>query len=429
MSAAARYIGLCTATLFGALACTAAFNLAIDPYGLSRLVEIPRVNDRKPAEWEQGRLRKPLDLWRRTYDGIALGTSQVERGIDPDNPALRERGITLYNAGLSEARPYEQAILLRLAASTGHLKFALVSLDFLRYADGGGRAEFLPADWTPQHGLAESLKTLLSAGTVLDGLRTMAASWRKQPTLQYWPNGLSNVEALLREIGQPDYRATFDSTDGYYLNVAYAAMLARREELQRSGFRHAAVKDMIETARRSGVELHFFIGPSHARQAEIINLLGLDGLYEQWVSELTCLLADDVSQDPGRRPFPLWDLGGYNAMTTETVPPAGAKGAMRWYNDPTHYTYRAGRAIEERILDLPSPDGSELADFGEQVTPATVARHFDDRRRQRLRYLNAHPEIRQDVVALYRGPLPVPETLPANERSYPRCAADLRPER
>jgi hypothetical protein len=247
---AARYVALLCAVFVGVPATTAALNLLVDPYAIGPVRDIPGWNDRKPAEWSHARLRKPLDLAQQSFNAIALGTSQVERGIDPNNPALHQRGIALYNAGLSEERPFEQAILLRAAAATNRVRTALVSLDFLRYADVGGRPEFLPSDWTLWRGRVAALKSFVAGGAILDSARTVLASWRGEPTLQHLPNGLLNVEPLFDEIGQPDYRAAFDAVDGDYLNTIYVSLLKRRGELEGGGFDHAALRDLLATARR-----------------------------------------------------------------------------------------------------------------------------------------------------------------------------------
>jgi hypothetical protein len=146
------------------------------------------------------------------------------------------------------------------------------------------------------------------------------------------------------------------------------------------------------------------VTPSHARQAEIINFLGLDQLYQRWIGDLACLLADEAIAQPNRQAFSLWDFSGYNAVTTERVPPAGSPARMRWYNDPVHYTYRAGWAIVDRILGLSASEPSELSEFGEQVTVANVKQHFDKRQQGRQAYMDAQPEIRQEIEALYHGP-------------------------
>jgi hypothetical protein len=102
----------------------------------------------------------------------------------------------------------------------------------------------------------------------------------------------------------------------------------------------------------------------------------------------------------------LWDFGGYNAVTSEPVPAAGAGIRMRWFNDPVHYTTRAGRAIEDRILNLSSREPTALADFGEKIVLSAIGQHFDERRLEHRRYSDANPRTRADIAALSRGALP-----------------------
>jgi hypothetical protein len=245
MAQAEHYIWVFVAVLVVILVAAATINVLVDPYAISQLLNVSGFNDKKPGEWEHARLRKPFDLWRGQYDAIVLGTSQVERGIDPGNPALRANVIRLYNAGLSEERPFEQAILLRLATQVSDLKFAIISLDFLRYIGAGGQPEFLSTGWTRWEGLADYLKTLLSIATLQDSLKTVAASVRHLPTLQHRANGLLNVEDLFVDVGQPDYRKVFDGIDGNYLNGAYTKMLKVRDQFERNGFDHTALKGLL----------------------------------------------------------------------------------------------------------------------------------------------------------------------------------------
>src|SRR5262249_36689737 len=187
-------------------------------------------------------------LWRGSYDGVALGASQVAHGIDPEHPGLSARGLTLYNAGISEERPFEQAMLLRHAAETTHVRFAIVALDFLRYVGGGGKPEFMPAHWTRSRAVIDYLKSVFSGAAVRDSFATIAASWNGRPTPQHLRDGLLNIEQYFVAVGQPDYRSQFNGVDAAYLNGAYKPMLDRRAELERDGFDHSALVDMLRTA-------------------------------------------------------------------------------------------------------------------------------------------------------------------------------------
>jgi hypothetical protein len=401
---AARYLRILLTVLAGILGIVAGFNLLIDPYDVARLVTLPGINVLKPREAENARLRKPFDLWRRRYDGVILGTSQVEEGMDTANPALAAHGVTLYNGGLSEERPFEQALLLRHAVETSHVTFAIVSLDFLRYMGGGGQPQFMPPDWTRWHAVAEYLKTLVSAMTVQDSIQTVIANWTGNPTLQHLRDGQLSIEAYFAQIGEHAYRDRFNAIDTVYLNDLYGKVQKNQKAIQQSGFDHVAVRDMIATARKSGIRLAIYLSPSHARQFEILQMLGLGSLYQQWQAELACLVADEAAREPGDNPPLLWDFRGYNSVTTETVPPLNAETGMRWYIDPVHYSSATGRAIQDRILGFASATLDGIDDFGIALTPGGMAEHFRAVQARRRAYLAAHPDFFGALTALYREP-------------------------
>jgi hypothetical protein len=419
---AASYIRIWLASVVAILGAAAALNLVIDPYGVSQLLELPRLNAMKPAELGRARLRKPFDLWRRSYDGVALGASQVEHGIDPKHPGLSARGLTLYNAGISEERPFEEALLLRYAAETTRVGFAIVALDFLRYVGGGGKPEFIPTDWTRSRAVIDYLKSLISATAVRDSIATIGASWDGTPTLQHLPDGLLNIEQYFSAAGQPDYRSQFNGVDAAYLNGAYKPMLDRRAALERVGFDHSALADMLRTAARFDLELHVFIPPSHARQVEIVRFLGLEPLFRQWLRELACVV---TSADSGRKTVRLWDFSGYNSVTSETIPPFNSKNRMQWYQDSVHFSRRTGRAIVDTVLGFPPSELVKDQTFGVQLTPANIDEYFERRRIDRERYLAANPEIEAEIAALYQGK-PVPRVEPDTLTESPKpCAAIL----
>jgi len=419
---AASYIRIWLSSVIAIVGTVAAFNMVIDPYDVSGLLELPRLNAMKPAELGRARLRKTFDLWRKSYDGVVLGTSQVEHGIDPQHPGLSAHGLTLYNAGISEERPFEQALLLRHAAETTHVRFAIVALDFLRYVGGGGKPEFMPANWTRSRAVIDYLKSLVSATAVRDSIATIGASWNGTPTLQHLPDGLLNIEQYFSVVGQPDYRSQFNSVDAAYLNGAYKAMLDRRVELERVGFNHSALADMVRTAARFNLELHVFIPPSHVRQAEVVRFLGLEPLFRQWLRELACVVA---STDSGRMSVRLWDFSGYNSVTTEAIPPFGSKERMQWYQDSVHFSRRTGRAIVDTVLGFPPSELGKDQTFGVQVTPANIDEYFEHRRIDRERYLAANPEIEAEIATLYQGKT-VPRVQPDALAGLPKpCAATL----
>jgi hypothetical protein len=398
-----RYIVALLATCLAILTAAVAANVLVDPYGVSHVLDWQRINGERPAQSAHARMHKPLKLWRTRYDGIVLGTSQVEQGFDTRHPALIARGLSLYNGGVSEGRVFEQALLLRHASEVAKIKFAIVALDFLRYAEGGGRPAFMPRDWTRWRAVADYLVSLVSIDGLRDSYSTVVASWRRVPTFQYFPDGTLNVERHFAAVGWPDYAALFDTVDAAYLNGAYDPILTRRSAFEQRGFDHSSLKDMLATARRAGIQLSIFVPPSHARQAEVIRYLGLQPLFDQWLRELVDVVADDAGGHGHISVAKIWDFSGYNAVTTEMVPPPGSKVRMLWYQDSVHFSYRTGRAIMDQVLQIPEPELFDPERFGVELSPEALDDHLSRREQQRAAYVTAHPEVVSNLSRLHRS--------------------------
>ncbi len=417
-----RYLGILVSTTALFVGVVVAINLVVDPYDIIRLIRVSGFNDNKASEYGFARLHKQFDLRRRHYDGIALGASHVERGIDTNNSALTLQGLKLYNGGLSGASMSDQAILFRHAVEVSGIKFALIALDLTFYGASGS----VPA-WNRWYGFGEYIKTLVSNRALVDSIATVIASRSDKPELQHGPDGLLNVEEFEEARGVSGLYAyeRFQSVNDIYLNAVEPELRARAAILRDEGFDHSALRDILATAHRAGVRLYFFITPSHSRQFEIIHMLGLSSLYQQWVRELACELALDPHQDP-EQPFSLWDFSGYNSVTTEPVPALHAKAAMRWYFDPVHYKPALGRLIIDLVLGLPSAKLSEIDDFGARITLNTLDAHFDAIERNRRQYVTGQPDIFSDLVALNHNLPQATNTVPVESPPSRPCPVPAR---
>ena len=85
-----QYLRWFFAAAAASLALIALLNLAVDPYSVFGSPRIPRFNANKPDFVEQLRLTHVYAVARRKPGCILLGTSRTGRGLDPDQPALRQ---------------------------------------------------------------------------------------------------------------------------------------------------------------------------------------------------------------------------------------------------------------------------------------------------------------------------------------------------
>ena len=416
IESATRYLKTYGAVAVGLLGLVVAFNVVVDPYGVLPAMSVAGLNAHKPREVRFARLRKPFDVWRGHFDALVLGTSQVEQSFDPEY--LAPHGVRLYNLGLSELRLYEMAMLLDHAARTGDVKLAMISVDFVRYDTPPWGPSFLPRDWNRARLVAQYGKSLTAFRTLLDSEHTIEANRSGQPVFEHLPGGRLNVEEMFDRAAVAGIPGAFDAIDAVYLNDTYRPYVKEHERLTERGFDHTDLRRLIRVARDRDVRLYLFIPPSHARQMEIIAFLGLLPLMEQWKTELVCTIMEVAG--PGTH-VELWDFSGYNAVTTEAVPTAGAPRPMQWYYDPVHFSIRTASAMMNAMLRLQDAQYSSLDAFGTMLTPTNVQRHFSAIRQSRDRYLTEHPDVSATLARLYSGP-PRIDSDRAHAARSPGCA-------
>jgi len=397
------FLRLLAVVFVGLLSLSAAINLVMDPYDIARVVSIPGVNADKGREWELARLTKSFRVRLNRYNGLALGTSQIERSFDPDHAPLRSLGLAFYNAGFSEQRLYESALLLRLADwGEGKPRVAVVSLDFSRYQGyGGNGVAFLPRDWNTAWMVARYLRTLVAFRTLRSSWATAVDNFTGTPGLHHLDNGLLNAELLMDRLGHGDVRSTFDGIDRAYAlgPETFRRVREHRDDLLKNGFDHDDLRRLMEIARERNIRVLFMVPPSHARQMEILRRMDLWSVFAKW----KCEISDEIAREGRARnvpPFELWDFSGYNPVTEEPVPARGSGGVMRWYNDPIHFNFRAGRAIADRLFRLKDPELVDLDGFGRRIDPLNITETLLDGERERARFLVDQPEVAADVDAL-----------------------------
>ncbi len=125
---------------------------------------------------------------------------------------------------------------------------------------------------------------------------------------------------------------------------------------------------MVAFARKSNIDVRFFINPIHVRMLVALQEIGLWPQYEDWKRGITDILAEDAETNHVE-PFPLWDFSGANTVTTEEIPPLG-----HWWWEPSHYTRKAGDMILDRILNYHDVARSIPEDFGISLTRHNIDR-------------------------------------------------------
>ena len=136
-------------------------------------------------------------------------------------------------------------------------------------------------------------------------------------------------------------------------------------------------------AHKNNIRLYLHIPPVHAWFTEAIHAQGIGDFYNLWIGELV-KINEAVAARNKREPFPLWDFGGYNALTMEKLPIPGSKEKMQNYYEGSHCLPTAGNAVMNRMFD----HGEQSPAFGRLLTSGTLARHFEEQKLQRDFFLS-----------------------------------------
>ena len=87
--------------VFGLYLTVGVFNLTVDPYGIYNLVVIEGVNNVKPPWDSQERMVKTLQLRKLRPEGIILGSSRTNFGLDPEHVAWKFDSRSVYNLSMA----------------------------------------------------------------------------------------------------------------------------------------------------------------------------------------------------------------------------------------------------------------------------------------------------------------------------------------
>lgn len=365
----------------------AAFNWAIDPYGLFNPPVLPELNVKKTKADGKIRFVKAWQLRDRRPNGLIIGSSRSEIGLRPDH-ACWPTGPT-YNGALAGSNMYEVRRYYQHATAVAPVREVVLGLDlFMFNGHRGARTGFdeallaLDAQGRPN---AEAdpngrWKSLFSLFTLVDSLGTALGQDRnryytRDGRLILWPPVVAGPRPLFRK------------TERMFHTIILFPGPARRFDLGEAPL--AEYEWILRDAHAENRNLHLVISPLHARLSATLYLLGLEPTRESWLRRLVAI-NESVAAAAGRAPFPLWDFSGYNEVTTEAVP-GGGEARMRFYRDPSHYTTTVGDRILDRVF------GCGATTFGERVTSATVEVHLAKQRSGRETYMRDHPD---DLAAL-----------------------------
>lgn len=360
-----RFARLWLLTLALSLAAVALFNAFIDPWGLHGLVRIDGVNAVKiRPERAIGELKLARAL-RHRPDGLILGNSRADIGMDPTHGSVLSLARRPFNLAEPGARLTAQVHQLEALLSAGHRpRLLLVGLELfdLLNAEPLRRTDWRPRDdlWAQQR--VTRLQSVITLSALGDSLLTLRA--------QHDPHA-----ATLRDDGFNPLR----DYEGMAAREGYAPLFRQRaaENARRIGAHRwpsrldatadfIALRRLLELADQHDIRVECFTYPYHAHILGTLHRAGLMDEVAAWKQALADTVHAAAAQGANVR---LWDFVAVTPETAEAVPPPGDRHSVtHWYWEGGHFKAALGHRMLERMLGT---GGTE--NFGRQLPPEAVA--------------------------------------------------------
>ncbi len=332
---------------------SASFNWVMNPYGIFNSPKIEKINKLKPEFFTHLRLAKAWAVYKQKPDGIILGTSRSEFGLDPNHPGWNVKSV--YNLGLSGANMYEVLRYFQHVHTIKTQKQVVLSVDFFMFnIFASNHADFEESNlaMNPKFSSANKFFTLISIDTIWSSIKTLFK--QTEAEFAYLSNGQLHWTNYIRTVRkQGGHRQFFLLTEEEHMNNTWFNKPQKQYSFVHPKTGESTLKyfsSFLEIAYRDNVDLRIFISPSHARLWEALYSVGLWPQFEQWKREMVRINAEQAHKY-GKTPFQLWDFSGYNSFTTEEVPSLGdIKTEMKWYWEASHYKKTLGDLVLDRIF-------------------------------------------------------------------------------
>ena len=341
------------------------FNIAIDPYGIFNSPKITGLNYSKPAQWNNTRLFKAIDIIRVKPMAVFLGSSRTDYGLSPNHPALSSYQPA-YNLSLTSATPYELLQYFKhLLVNQSDLKLIIIGLDeFMFNSFNKNSADFSEKRLEKRYlTLQDALNTTLSFNALSTSIETIKYSKKFPNYIVYSPKGQFNLRPIDQDKSKTNYRIR--RTIGIYFKSFPQGYSLDKKYLEN-------LKEIIHLCKKHSIKIKIFISPFHATRSEAILTAGHWKEYENMKRELVKII-------------PVWDFSGYNSITTEPI-----NNDMKNYIDASHYRKEVGDLVLNRLLDYQTEKIPK--DFGVMITSENIEFHLAKIRAKREVWAKNNPD-------------------------------------
>lgn len=388
-------------------------NRFIDPYDLFGGPKIAGLNKEKPEYYSHLRLGKPMALKFsvKKFDGIILGSSRADMGIDPDHPAWN--GHVMYNLAVPAPNMKEMFQLYQFAESVSHLSMVLLAVDFSMFNtyrtnyDSQSTFHLINQLQKSNSRFTQQLllPVLFSSDAFVSSIKTIVR--QDEPYVIYTQKGLGIQVWRKSHVSQYGHRQFFLEVDQDYIRQDWLGQNVRPFALVDAETGRSTVNDfrrMVELCVQNKTDLIVLISPSHARLWAGIWETGLWPTFERLISDMVAILEEHHSERTAGPRLELWNFGGANRVTSEDVPPLGdTVTEMQWHWESSHYKKEVGDMMLDKVFGKHVAGADTIFEgFGERVTVQNIERHLADLRKRMARWMMEHPRDMEEIRAIIR---------------------------
>jgi hypothetical protein len=388
--AAARFLRALAGWLVLGAAGVMGWNYVVDPFEMYHTWTFQGFNHAKSGNLgAYDRMAKAKEIALRRPDGLLLGTSRVDLGLEPHHPRLQAISPDFYNAALAGCTLYEALRYLQHAQALRPQRYAIIGLDLEMFLAGDVRDSYregrlaVRPDGSPNPGFrfADLAQTLFTQDALAASRATlkMSRQYRDIPPAEIARRGNPLVENLDARTRWHLYKVGVREARNLLGNLA--------RQQGRIAEQWPTYESMLAFAHDHDITLTLFITPYHLAFLETIRQGGGWETFEWWKRELVYRNAR-VAAQRGRAPFPLWDFSGYHDIATEPVPTSKTyQRVMTWYRESSHYRKRTGDIMIDRMAGATYPDVPARW-FGVALAPPNLEDVLSAQRRFRDRWVD-----------------------------------------
>ena len=372
------------------------FNWWVDPYDIYHPAEY---KSNEPI-WisKQLRLAKAYRIRQLKPQGIVIGASTSQLGIDPDHPGWSEKVYPRYNIAMPGANLYESFRYFQHSHALNPIKQVLIGLDFVSFNifyqlsdDFNESYMVVSQEGKPQdHNLTNWVVTLFS----LTAIKASQKKFFYRGAGTHFSNGTEIVDKMGSQIRNNRSSMMWSATT--FVTRLLMPPPSHRfclDDGVRENPSFKYLRQILEVAKENEIDVRLFIQPTHVYLLEVLKALGMMEDYEKWRHRLIDLVEGVNKKYPKSLKFYLWDFSSYNTVTMDEVPlEEELKSLMLWHVDVGHFKKSLGDMIQDRIFSYHDIGRVIPEDFGIQINSKNIDLYQTEQRSKQMEYMLVHQD-------------------------------------